>query len=149
MGLAGADLAIERDPVKLVAALSSGAERRVSWWVALYVASVGVVLGALWDARRRGLDPVLAGRRRRLAAARPRGERAGGIGNEGEVAGAIASALREMIAESPDSRNAELDAFLGECDAQSFAPAGSARVVDEAFLSRARELAQAIEKGAS
>ena len=149
MGMAGADLAIERDPRKLAAIPPGVGSRRASWWVALYVVSAGVVLGALWDSRRRGLDPVLAGRRRRLAAARQRVERAALAGNEGEVAGEIASALREMIAERPDSRNAELDAFLGECDAQSFAPAGSARRVDEEFFVRALELARAIEEGNS
>ncbi len=149
LGMAGADLAIERDPLKLAAIPPGVGNWRASWWIALYAISVAVVLGALWDSRRRGLDPVLAGRRRRLAAARQRVERAAVSGNEGEVAGEIASALREMIVESPDSRNAELDSFLGECDAQSFAPAGSARRMDEEFLVRALELARAIEEGNS
>ena len=149
MGMAGADLAIERDLLKLAAVHPDQAGRRVSWLVVLYVVSVAIVLGALWDSRRRGRDPALSGRRSRLAAARQRVERAPATGDEGEVAGEIASALREMIAESPISRNAELDAFLGECDARSFAPAGSAQAVDEEFLVRALELARAIEEGDS
>lgn len=149
LGIAGADLAIERDPAKLTGRGYADTTRFFEWSGPLYAISIGLVLWALWDTRRRRLDPSVVRRRRRLAKARRRIEQAAGEAEEGHIAGLVASVLREMIAEWPASRSAELDAFLGECDARSYAPTGIRQELDDDFLVRARDFARAIEEGAA
>jgi hypothetical protein len=50
-----------------------------------------------------------------------------------------------MLAEVPHARSSDLDRFLGECDARSYAPEGrSSDSLDEDFQARAIDLARAI-----
>ncbi len=100
--------------------------------------------------------------RARLALKRPRQPRPGvGIHEAARVARAgslppreaareLANALRNMRATAPTSTPADLEAFLGECDARSYAPAGSDSnaSLDTEFHQRAASLAREIAEGA-
>ena len=146
--LAGADLSIERDPSRLFAGHS--ASPRLAFAGGLYAASLVCVGLALWDRRRRGRDPREIETRNRLAESRRQIDRMGDRKTDGaECAGSIAASLREMLSLCPGAQSPQLDEFLGECDARSFAPAGQALSVDATFVSRARELARQIEEGPS
>ncbi|MGE4609681.1 MAG: hypothetical protein AAEJ52_23340 [Myxococcota bacterium] len=149
LALTGADLAIERDPARLarVASDRSGG----IWGVAgLYLGTMLLIGVAQLDRHRRDIDPQITARRRRMneqlglvraAAALP----------SAEAAGALASALRALVAESPQANSAEVDAFVGECDARSYAPRSqsSAAPLDPEFQERARQLAERIAESAS
>ena len=65
------------------------------------------------------------------------------------VAG-LARALRSILAEIPEATSDELDAFLAECDARSYAPRGHAEAAgaDEQLHARALELARGITETA-
>ena len=49
-----------------------------------------------------------------------------------------------MLQEAPGAVNPELDRLLGECDARSYAPAGSEQPLPPDFVERAVQLADAI-----
>jgi hypothetical protein len=138
--LTGADLAIERNPAKLLAT------RGQAWsgpWVvgSLYGSALLLIPLAVWQRRRLDVDPALAERRTVVAAELRRVEQAGGS-PAAEVLATLSSALRQMLAQVPAAASAELDAFLGECDARSYAPEGQLQTIDGAFLERAVRLAR-------
>ncbi len=138
--LTGADLAIERNPAKLLAT------RGQAWsgpWVvgSLYGSALLLIPLAVWQRRRLDVDPALAERRRVVAAELRRVERAGGS-PAAEVLATLSSALRQMLAQVPAAASPELDAFLGECDARSYAPEEQLQTIDGAFLERAVRLAR-------
>ncbi|MDJ0849110.1 MAG: BatD family protein [Myxococcota bacterium] len=141
--LTGADLAIERDPARLLA----GARRtRGGPWVAGGLYAVGVLaLGlAVLDRRRSEVDPKLRRRRAAIQADLER-VRAAAARPEREAVGEIAGALRRIRAECPSAAPAELEAFLGECDARSYAPGDLAdEGLDPGFHERAVSLAEAM-----
>jgi len=142
--LTGADLAIERDPARLVRVQSEGAGG--IWGVAgLYLGTVLLVGVAQLDRRRRDIDPKVTSRRRRTSEQLERVRAAGSLPSA-EAAGALASALRELVAQAPQANTAEIDAFVGECDARSYAPASqrSSAPLDPEFHERARRLAERI-----
>jgi hypothetical protein len=142
LALTGADLAIERDVATL---LSDGGDVVGGRWLAggLYTGASLLLLAALWDRRRRDVDPQVLRRRRLLDREHRRVRDAVGLPAD-EALTELAGALRRMLAEVPDARSAELDALLGECDARSYAPAGRRRSepVDPDLLERARVLAE-------
>jgi len=144
LAFTGADLAIERDPALLLRDARSG------WGSALlpgglYLGAALLVGLALVDRSRRGVDPELVRRRRRVAEELRRIRQARGL-PAGEAAAELARALRSMRALVPDAGSPELDSFLGECDASSYAPAdgreGPQR--DEPLHERALELGSRI-----
>lgn len=148
--LSGADLAIERDPeVLLRSRRASGAG---GWLEAgLYGLSVVFVALAVVDRRRRNVDPALT-RRRTLYAAQVAKIRDACALPDADCASEFSSALRRMRAEAPeasgDSLRREIDDFLGECDARSYAPPGQGADLDEVFRERGRELARRIAESA-
>jgi hypothetical protein len=122
LAFTGADLAIERDPALLLRDARSG------WGSAmlpggLYAGTALLVGLALVDRRRRDVDPEVARRRKRVAEELRRIRHARGL-PAGEAVAELADALRRMRALVPDAASPELDSFLGECDARSYAPAG-------------------------
>jgi hypothetical protein len=55
-----------------------------------------------------------------------------------------------MLAELPEARTDEIDSFLGECDAWSYAPAGEQRAapIPEEFHARALALGRTVREQA-
>ena len=92
---------------------------------------------AVWDRRRRQTDPEQARRGRVLAEELARVKRASGVGE-------VAQALRRMLREQPSASTDEIDAFLGECDARSYAPTDSEPGLEAEFLEQATRHAKAI-----
>jgi hypothetical protein len=146
--LTGADLAIERDVSALLR------DRRQAFggpWVpaGLYAGASLLVVAALLDRRRRDVDPILV-RRRRLLDGEARRVRDAARLPADEAVAELARALRRMLAEVPEARTDEVDAFLGECDAHSYAPAGErkAGMLEDDVHARALALAMRIAEGA-
>jgi hypothetical protein len=142
--LRGAHLAPARDAAAL---LRSPGERWGGAWlpVGVYGGSALVVALAAFERRRRAVDPAQARRRRLLEAERARIRAAAALPAR-EAAAELARALRRMQAELPHAGSAELDAFLGECDARSYAPPGPAPAAPDAdFARRGEALAAEIE----
>ncbi len=145
--LTGADLAIERDPAKMLVNIRSTWGGR--WLVAsLYGGALVLVPLARWQRRRLDVDPALR-RRRKILAAEEQSVREARRLAPAESLTAVSQALRRMLAQVPEAASAELDEFLGECDARSYAPASQQREVDAALLERAVELARDIAERAA
>jgi hypothetical protein len=146
--LTGADLAIERD----VSILRGDRRRGLQgpWMpVGLYAGTSLLVLAALFDRRRRDVDPVLV-RRRKLLEAELAGLRGAADLPGDRAVVEIAQSLRRMLAEVPEARSVELDTFLAECDGRSYAPAGQRQTaqLDPEFHARALALAtEIVERG--
>jgi hypothetical protein len=147
--LTGADLAIERDASILLRDRRRGPKG--PWMpVALYAGTSLLVLAALFDRRRRDVDPALLRRRKLLEGERARLRGAAKLPGDRAVV-EIAQSLRRMLAEVPEARSVGLDAFLAECDARSYAPADQRRTaqLDPEFHARALALAdEIVEPGA-
>jgi len=115
----GADLAIQTDPDAL---LTNSSRAFGGTWLptGLYAFGFALVGVAFVDRRRRAIDPadraLRQSRARELAAIRREAAKPGT-----DSAAALASALRRMLADSPERSSRELDALLGECDALAFA----------------------------
>jgi hypothetical protein len=146
LSLTGADLAIERDVTLLVR------DARTTWSghglpAGIYAGSVLAVLVALFDRRRR-LDPEAQALRKR-AEDQLGAIRAAASAPAAEAAANIARALRALVAQHPDADSRELDEFLGECDARTYAPEElrDDGPVDPRFHQRALELAKRLSEG--
>ena len=146
--LTGADLAIEKNPATLLA--GRGGSFGGPWVpISLYAGASLLVAAALFDRRRRDVDPAVL-RRRRLLDGEVRRIRDAATLPGDESVGELARALRTMLAEVPEARTPELDSFLGECDARSYAPKGRAGAAgaDPQLHARALELARRIAETA-
>jgi hypothetical protein len=150
MSFTGADLAIVRDIPTLARGASSqlGGRTRLA---GLYLVPCLLLGIALLDRRRRAVDPEVIRLRKRLETQRRR-IRAAAKQPGREGVRELADAVRQMLAELPDARSAEIDAFLGKCDALIYAPDAATRessAVSEAELrERAAYLADAIRSHA-
>lgn len=148
--LSGADLAIERDPDLL---LRGGRAGGAGGWLeaGLYGFSLVLVAFALADRRRRSVDPALVRQRALLAAQVAKIGQACSL-PDAECAAEFSRALRRMRAEVPaaggETLRGELDAFLGECDARSYAPPGQGAALDDVFRESGRELARRMAESA-
>jgi hypothetical protein len=148
LALTGADLAIVRDPARLVR--STGGAFGGAWVpVGLYGGGCLALALALLDRRRRAVDPEFLRLRGVVAEVRREVSEAAALAAP-EAAAGLARALRRLRAERPEVSAADLDAFLGECDARSYAPPSqrASGALDEAFLARARALVDEIAKEA-
>jgi hypothetical protein len=54
-----------------------------------------------------------------------------------------------MLAELPEHRDPEVDAFLGECDALRYAPSGTSISSGETLHRRGEQLAKRLEEAGS
>jgi hypothetical protein len=140
--LTGADLAIERNPAKL---LATGRSAWSAPWVvgSLYGSALLLIPLAVWQRRRLDVDPALAKRRKIVVRELRRVERAGDS-SPSETLATLSNALRQMLAQVPEAATPDLDAFLGECDARSYAPENQPQTIDAAFLERGVLLARGI-----
>ncbi len=142
----GADLSIVREPEQLL-----GQARFAVGSVglgAIYAVSLALLGSSFILRRRADVDPELVQQRRALRQQRhlivsakhqPRLQ----------AVKTIAEALRAMVRLSSGARPGELDEFVAECDAVTFAPtqAGEGEPLDPAFQRRALELADALLEG--
>ncbi|MBW2275546.1 MAG: BatD family protein [Deltaproteobacteria bacterium] len=129
--LSGANLSIVRDPARLLA--GAGAPGRGgALLLVLYLLPLILVPAALVLRRRADRDPADVARSKLMRDARARITAASGRPRV-EAARDIADALRSMLKASGAPCPGELDDFLAECDAISFAPAGAgeAPIADE------------------
>ncbi|MCA9506382.1 MAG: BatD family protein [Myxococcales bacterium] len=141
LALAGADLAVERDPAKVLGRTDSvGVLGEGALPVGLYGVGVALLAVALFDARRARRDPRLVRREALRRQARIEVERALAGSDPREVAAQLGRALRALVAELPEEAGAEFDALIAECDALRFAPEDSARArtLPPALADRAR-----------
>ena len=140
--LTGADLAIERDVTKL----SRGASSQLGGWTLLagiYSASCLLLGVAIVDRKRRLVDPAVVQLRQHLKTQSKRIRAAARLpGREGVRE--IADALRQMLARVPEARSAEIESFLGECDALVYAPDDPPEASSAELRERAVTLADGI-----
>jgi hypothetical protein len=135
-----ADLAIVRDVDTLLESHSSG--RALAW--STHTGALVLVGGAFILRRRRELDPELK-RRRRIAAEQRERIRAARALPLRQAAGEMATALRELLAAAPELGNAELDAFLQDCEELIYAPDDGSDDGDSAqFEARALSLLDSV-----
>lgn len=145
LSLTGADLALERGTTILLRDDRATGRGPVVLG-SLYALGIGFVGLAVFDRRRRDIDPRVVERRRELSEARRKVE-AALKRPERDAAEMLARALRAMLAKVPDAGGAELDELLGECDARSYALVGeSSGVLPDELQKQARKLASAIEE---
>ena len=130
-----ADLAIVADPRRLRALSVRGGQ--VYLQSALYGVGVLLLVVALLDRRRRGLDPRVRDRRLALDRARRRLGEAATLAPEAALE-EVTDVLRRMRAELPEVPAPDIESFLAECDALRFAP--SAAGADADLLARATVL---------
>jgi hypothetical protein len=145
--LTGADLAIERDPDRLLRGHAAGTYG--PWLPAgVYAASLLLVALALLGRRRADVDPALRRRRQILAEQRAKLCAAGRLPPQ-QAAEQIAQALRRMRAELPEHRDPELDALLGDCDALRYAPSGTSLSSADTLQARGEAIAARLEEAGS
>jgi hypothetical protein len=155
LALTGANLSIVRETERL---LESGAGRARALWleIGVYLSGVAALALAVVARRRADVDPALLARRRALLAQRARIARAGGRPTR-EALATMADALRAMVRVAETGRSAnrtgrstDLDAFIAECDAVTYAPAADGDVpVSGERQQRALGLADALLEGVS
>ncbi|MEZ4352645.1 MAG: BatD family protein [Myxococcota bacterium] len=141
LALAGADLAVERDPAKVLRRADAvGVLGEGPLPIGLYGVGAALLVVALVDARRTRRDPRLVRREALRRQARIEVERALAGSDPREVAAQLGRALRALVAELPDEAGPEFDALIAECDALRFAPedAARARTLPPALADRAR-----------
>ena len=148
--LSGADLAVERDPERLLRSGRGGGSGGLLE-AGLYGISLALVALAVVDRRRRNVDPALL-RRRALLADQVAKMRDACSLPDSECADEFSKSLRRMLAEVPDASagtlRGDIDAFLGECDARSYAPPGQGADLDDVFRDRGRELSRLLAESA-
>ncbi len=145
--LSGANLSIVRDPDLLLERYSQGGGQTLLL-CALYGLPLVAIPGAVWVRRRADLDPRTVRRRKLFRAERARIDAAAGK-SSAEAMANFADALRTMLKAAPEARPPGFDAFLAECDAVVYAPAGEGRAtLDPELHQRAVALAQSIQEGA-
>jgi hypothetical protein len=120
MALTGANLAVERDVATLLRDERGSGHGRPAT-LALYGAGLACLLFAVFDQRRRAIDPRTTQRREAFRRAE-RNVKAALDGSGSEAAAALGRALRELVAALPEEADAEFDALISECDALRFAP---------------------------
>ena len=118
--LSGADLAIEKDPVALLAD-STGVLGSGAFQIAGYAFGSLCVLVALVDRRRRQIDPAVREANAILRTQRGRISDAARL-PEKEAAKQIAEALRTVVAAWPESDGSEIRSLIARCEVISYKP---------------------------
>ena len=119
--LTGADLSIEEDPDRLVAALGDRSGLRI----AAYGGSLLSLALALGARRRARIDPQVRKQRAVYQTQRKRIEAARSLPRI-EALSEMAAAVREIAALLPEARSPAVERFLEECDAVIYAPGATA-----------------------
>ena len=141
--LTGANLAAERDPAVLLRDERAGGVNAVLAG-GLYGLGLAFVGLALFDRKRRDVDPAVAALDRALAKARRELDAALSLPSS-EGAERASRALRQMLSLSPSAASAELDTLLGELDARSYAPPSLDREpLPSSICERAKSIASSI-----
>ncbi|MBW2286932.1 MAG: BatD family protein [Deltaproteobacteria bacterium] len=115
--LTGADLSIEEDSDKLIAARDDRSGLRA----AAYGGSILALALALGARRRAQIDPQIRRQRAVYQTQRKRIEAARSLPRI-EALSEMAAAVREIAAQLPESRSPAVERFLTECDAVIYAP---------------------------
>jgi hypothetical protein len=141
--LTAADLAITRDPARLLVDVSQlYGGPRLRW--AIYFVALLLLPLALWRRRAAGIDPATMARRKLFKVQITAITQAAKLPQQ-EAATRIAAALRRIMVHATGHRRAELDELLSQCDALAFARTvetdGS---IDPQLCEQASELARAI-----
>lgn len=120
----GADLWMERD---VATVLRGDDERPASWMPAAGLYGFGLLLlaSSVRQRQRPLIDPARRRRGEDIVDAKAEVERALALPAR-SAAGALARSLRRLRALMPDGPSDELDSLLGDLDARSYAPNGSA-----------------------
>ena len=143
--LSGANLSIVREPGLLLASAGAGSFNTLAV-VLLYSLSLAMIASALTYRRRSDLDPAVVERRKLFAEERKKIERARGS-SRAEAMSILSGSLRAMLRAAPGARTAELDAFLSECDAVTYARTkGDREGIAPEIIERAQALADLIEE---
>jgi hypothetical protein len=136
LSLTGADLSIEEDRAKLIAARGD----RNGFRIAAYGGSFLALVLALGARRRAQIDPQVRRQRAVYQTQRKRIEAARNLPRI-EALGEMAAAVREIVALLPESRSPAVDGFLEKCDAIVYAPGAAA---DETLEPELASLADAL-----
>ncbi len=120
LALAGANLAVDRDPARLLRD-DRARGTRGPVLIALHFVGLACAVFAVVDARRRRVDPQTTRRARAWRRARAEVESALARPPD-EAVVALGRALRELVATLPEEAGPEFDALIAECDALRFAP---------------------------
>ena len=138
--LSGADLAIE--PLAGVVLRDSG-----NWasglplQLGLYGAGFLLIAVALFDRRRRDIDPALIVRNRNIRHQQERITHAARLPQK-EAAAEIAEGMRGLVAELPDVARDEAQAVIASCESVVFAPADSGESrLDSTLVEQAKTVA--------
>ena len=102
---------------------------------------------AIVDRKRRAVDPAVVQLRKHLETQSKRIRAAAELPSR-EGAQEVADALRQMLAKVPEARSAEIESFLGECDALVYAPDEPPAASSAELRERAVALADGMPGGA-
>ncbi|QEF98206.1 hypothetical protein Mal15_22550 [Stieleria maiorica] len=121
--LSGADLAIQRDPQRLLTG-STSLLAKPSFQIVNYALGSVCLIVALLDRRRRQVDPAV---RQAFAVVRNQRGRIAAAGKlpEKDAAKQIADALRVVQLEFPNADRSAIQRLLAECDAIAYRPEGN------------------------
>jgi len=129
LAMSAANLAVERDPARLLRDdRVVGGNRPLA--IGLYGTGLAVLLFAVFDARRRAINPALLHRARVFKRVERELLTAFGLPKEAGAA-ALGRVLRELVAELPEEASQDLDALIAECDTLRFAAGAGASTARE------------------
>jgi hypothetical protein len=118
--VAGADLAIESDPARLLAAPRKHPVTNYAP-AALYVIGAATLALAVIDRRRRQVDPEVTRRRRVLKEQKSRIRVAADL-PAGRAADEVAAALRRLLPVAPAALKQQAESLIGQLEARIYAP---------------------------
>ena len=133
----GANLAVDDDLDRVLGA-EGGSELRLGRLLipACYGVGLTLLCWAVFDWRRRAVDPREVLRARAFRTAEQSIESAAAAGDEASAE--LGRALRALVASLPEEADAEFDRLIAACDALRFAPSGSGAALPPELLAAAR-----------
>ncbi len=134
--LSGADLAIERDPGRLIVGSTSLLANK-SFQLAGYTLGSLCLLIAFVDRRRRQVDPAVRKAAAAIRAQRSRISAAAQLPVK-EAAKQIADALQAAAAEFPEADRSTIHALMSECESIAYKPSGNEQTrIEQDLIERA------------